>query len=504
MRITAAMTAQLARETDAACAGRQVRAVVGAPGGGHVLLLALPGEESLSTRVLIQTAAGRARMHVIPSRPGPRGNRHAPADSRFLREATKWLCGRLVTAVDALPGERIVTLHCAAAPGADDAIAVRLIAELFGAVPNLLVVDADDLVRAVLHRRAGARPAIPGERYVAPVLRGAPVQDPLPDLPAPATPFDLSFPYSALVDAWFHDLDQHAAFADERQLLVRALERELDRTGRLADQLAAQRAEATTAKRCRREADLLSANFHRLRPGLASIEVEDHFDGGMLRVTLDPALPPHANVERLYKRARKLERSAAGAVSRLCDARRRLLRLRRADQTLRATSGELPVELRAVLTELGIGKAPPARQTPRELKRLAPEQRTGIRSFVLRSGAIALVGKTNHDNDLLTQRVASGNDLWMHLQGAPGSHVVVRIQKGRTPTLEDLQDGAALAVYFSKRRGAARADVMYTQRKYVRKPKGSPAGAVTVDRYKTFNTLADPTRLQTLLGSAPA
>jgi predicted ribosome quality control (RQC) complex YloA/Tae2 family protein len=56
-------------------------------------------------------------------------------------------------------------------------------------------------------------------------------------------------------------------------------------------------------------------------------------------------------------------------------------------------------------------------------------------------------------------------------------------------------------VHFSKARGESRIDVIYTQKKHVRKPKGLPAGAVVPAQTKTITVLRDEARLQRLLGS---
>ena len=100
-------------------------------------------------------------------------------------------------------------------------------------------------------------------------------------------------------------------------------------------------------------------------------------------------------------------------------------------------------------------------------------------------------------------RFANGNDLWLHVGGGrPGSHVVVRLPRNKTASLETLLDAATLAVHFSKARGEPRAEVIYTFRKHVRKPTGLPAGAVVPSQTKTVTVHADPDRLRRLLDSA--
>jgi len=100
-------------------------------------------------------------------------------------------------------------------------------------------------------------------------------------------------------------------------------------------------------------------------------------------------------------------------------------------------------------------------------------------------------------------RYAKGNDLWLHVGGGrPGSHVVVRLPKQKTASLETLLDAATLAVYYSKSRGEPRIEVIYTFKKHIKKPKGLPAGAVVPAHTKTVTVLADKQRLSRLLATS--
>src|SRR5262249_10245179 len=160
------------------------------------------------------------------------------------------------------------------------------------------------------------------------------------------------------------------------------------------------------------------------------------------------------------------------------------------------------LELRASLQQLGAlpRERPAPQQRDRQHRRVSGEN---LRRFVSAEGYDVLVGRDNEQNDRLTLRVANGNDLWLHVGGGrPGSHVVVRLPKGKTASLETLLDAGTLAVHFSKVRGERVVDVVYTQIKHVRKPKGLPAGAVVLGQTKTITVRADAARLQRLLDSA--
>ncbi len=82
-------------------------------------------------------------------------------------------------------------------------------------------------------------------------------------------------------------------------------------------------------------------------------------------------------------------------------------------------------------------------------------------------------------------KVANPDDLWLHARGTPGSHVVVRLDKGATVPPETLKDAATLTLWFSELRKSGKGEVIYTLRKFVKKAKGHKAGTVMVEREKS-------------------
>lgn len=90
------------------------------------------------------------------------------------------------------------------------------------------------------------------------------------------------------------------------------------------------------------------------------------------------------------------------------------------------------------------------------------------------------IGKHAQGNDEVLRR-AHKDDLWLHARGVSGSHVLVR-NAGKKLSQPVLEKAAAWAAFYSKGRSEQFCPVSYTERKYVRKPKGAPAGAVIMER----------------------
>jgi predicted ribosome quality control (RQC) complex YloA/Tae2 family protein len=98
----------------------------------------------------------------------------------------------------------------------------------------------------------------------------------------------------------------------------------------------------------------------------------------------------------------------------------------------------------------------------------------------------ALAGKTDADNDILSLKIAQPNDLWFHVYGLPGSHVILRGPEGEKASNDLIKVAAAIAAWHSKARNAGIVPVSCTEVKNVSKPRGAKPGSVCIKREKTI------------------
>jgi predicted ribosome quality control (RQC) complex YloA/Tae2 family protein len=95
-------------------------------------------------------------------------------------------------------------------------------------------------------------------------------------------------------------------------------------------------------------------------------------------------------------------------------------------------------------------------------------------------GYTIFIGRDAKSNDYLTFNVADEEDMWFHIKGVPGSHVVIRVREN-LPTPEIIKTAALLAKKNSKAKSDNECKVVYCQRKFVKKEKGMNDGQVKVD-----------------------
>lgn len=95
-------------------------------------------------------------------------------------------------------------------------------------------------------------------------------------------------------------------------------------------------------------------------------------------------------------------------------------------------------------------------------------------------GFLVYVGRDARSNDYLTFNISDDYDIWMHVKGVPGSHVVIRVREN-LPTESVIKYAAELAKKNSKASKEEKATVVYCKRKFVKKEKGMNDGQVRVD-----------------------
>lgn len=109
------------------------------------------------------------------------------------------------------------------------------------------------------------------------------------------------------------------------------------------------------------------------------------------------------------------------------------------------------------------------------------------RRFLSPDGVQILVGRNKRENEALALTIAKHPDIWLHVRGCPGAHVVLRLSKGaRKPAPDEeppeatMQMAANLAAFYSDMRNERRADVSVASPKQLYKPRGAPLGAIGV------------------------
>jgi len=229
--------------------------------------------------------------------------------------------------------------------------------------------------------------------------------------------------------------------------------------------------------------EMLTANMYRVQKGLTNVSLPNYYaeDQAEIDIALDPKFSPAQNAQRYFKQYNKLKQGKEVTAQRLLEAEQMLAYLE--ELAFFVESAENIAALRELRDEIQDTKAP---ENPRQQKKKQEEPPQPFHRFVSSDGFQIYVGKNSRENDLLTLRTAQPDDIWLHAYNAPGSHALILNRERKVMPERTIAEAAALAAYYSKLRRAGKADVMFTFRKYVRKPKGTPPGLVTVSEFETI------------------
>lgn len=233
-------------------------------------------------------------------------------------------------------------------------------------------------------------------------------------------------------------------------------------------------------EKCRLYGELLTANLHSLKSGTDTAAVDNYYADPVERIAipLDRQLTPGENAQRYYKKYQKLKATRDMAIVQREQTLSELNYLEgQLDNLTKCTAENELSELIEELKEQGYIKRDKGGKKKMKLAASKPMH------FVSSTGADIYVGKNNRQNDELTLRFASPNDIWMHAKNIPGSHVIVKgANEQDTATMTE---AALLAAYYSRARGSENVAVDYTPRKYVKKPAGAKPGMVIYTTNKT-------------------
>ena len=281
---------------------------------------------------------------------------------------------------------------------------------------------------------------------------------------------------SMAVYAAMRENRQAKAEVSQRQVVLEAVARYVKKQRRKVARIEKDLATADNFEQDRRTAELIKINISTLKRGMKAAELKDvYHEGEVVTVVLNPALTPAENADEYFKKYRKGKDGQALMHRRFEIAGKELA-------AVEAMQAELVADFEAAVERYAVEIAEllPSAATRRET---AP--RLPYRPHTLAGGVTIYIGRDGEDNDRTTFGHAKPYELWFHASQCPGSHVVLKFpDKNFEPSKAEILETAAIAAYHSKARHSKTVPVIYTQRKYVRKPRKAKPGLVTVEREK--------------------
>ena len=209
--------------------------------------------------------------------------------------------------------------------------------------------------------------------------------------------------------------------------------------------------------------DLIMANLYNLKDYQKSVNVYDYENGKEIALELDETKTLKENANNFYKLYNKSKTSILKLSKLSKDLQTQIDYYEQILYSIEiAESFEDFMEIQSELE--------PERKSKTSSKMSVEPLEFDI------DGCKVFVGRNNRQNDYIVSKLSRDDDLWFHTKDCAGSHVLLRCQE---PTDKLIFECAKLAKEYSKGKDSSKVGVIYTRRKFLKKPPKANLGYVT-------------------------
>ncbi|MDD2534888.1 MAG: NFACT RNA binding domain-containing protein [Eubacteriales bacterium] len=358
---------------------------------------------------------------------------------------------------------------------------------------------------------------------------------------------------SEAMDHFYLARNRQNTITQHKQALQKRIEKEIDLTVRRMKTHEDELKESEKREVYRQSGELLIAQLHLVPDGATQVELQNYFDPELklTRIDLQPQLSPRQNAQLFFKRYQKargkqemnerlilidrrdydwlssikvaIEKSndeqdlqaireeiAATGLS-TPDRKARYNRIHGHDDIGDSLGNSYETNFKQIPVAKANGFEPgkPGSRAKRlskqnqanaKLKKHAKSAKNPLplppRSFTSSDGMLIQAGRNNIQNDQLTLRTAQKDDIWLHAQKIPGTHVIIRSGKQKVPE-QTLLEAAQLAAWYSQNQTGTKVAVDYCPVSHVKKISGGRPGLVQYEGYQTV--LVEPKDFEQVL-----
>jgi len=242
--------------------------------------------------------------------------------------------------------------------------------------------------------------------------------------------------------------------------------------------------DAKDIERLKQSGELIFAYQYAIQAQQTKLVAQYDPDEPAFEIRLDPRLTPTENAEAYFHRYDKAKRAHQEVPALIEDSQHKIAYLHQLETDLDLARNWVEIdEIRQSLHQLGHWNG----QVPRKIG----GEKTAPLRVVSADGFVMWVGRNSRQNEEVTFKRGSADDLWLHVRGVPGAHVVIKFD-GRTIPEAVIQQASSHAAYYSKLRHEASVLVDVTQCKHVKKIKGAAVGMVTYRNETTRSVVPHP------------
>lgn len=270
---------------------------------------------------------------------------------------------------------------------------------------------------------------------------------------------------NSMIDDYFSFYMEKSVVTALKQSLLTIANKELKKNKTTLDKQENQAGRLDKALVQKRKADIIMANLYQLKQGVAKVKLNDFETGELVEIDMDEALSPVENANRYYKLYSKAKTAFEVATEMMVQTKERISYY---ENLVFQIESAQKYEVLADIEEELIPKN--TKQKKSVLPAVEEVSVNGFRVFI---------GKNNKQNDYIFSKISMPEDVWFHAYNSPGSHVLVKLYEKKEIDDDTLVKVARIAKKYSKQSASLKASIIYTKRKYLKRPPNTPAGYVT-------------------------
>ncbi len=296
-----------------------------------------------------------------------------------------------------------------------------------------------------------------------------------------------------MIEEYFHTLHAREQMQQLKDRIRSELKAEFDKLESRLSAAGKQLEIACELAQLKSSGDMILANIHNIKPGQTELSCQNLSEldgnGANIAIALNPNLNAAQNAQhyyRQYAKSRVRQRTAGIAQA---EASSRLTVVASHIQALESASTLEELDrLKEIVLDRGKRLEQQQRQpqSPRTTRPAALNKQPRLMSVKSSDGWIIYVGRNRQENDILIVKLAQPFDVWLHVSGQEGAHVLIKCPGKQNPPASTLQEAAQLAARFSRVSLGGKVRVAYTQCRFVRKIARDKPGLVSYENEKTL------------------
>ncbi len=236
--------------------------------------------------------------------------------------------------------------------------------------------------------------------------------------------------------------------------------------------------------------ELISANLYQLKDKTNEVTLNNFYDNNnKITISLDCSITPQANAQKYFKKYSKLKVTYTYSIE-----QKELLEneIKYLESVLyNIDSIQQLDELIDIKKELILQNYIKDNQKNKKARQNIDSKvnlKDRIEKVIYEEYTI-YIGKNNIQNEFITHKLGKTNDIWLHVQNAPGSHVVIKNVSNSNIPNDVIEYSAKLAALYSKLKNNNKVNVDYCDIKYVKKHPVNKPGLVIYTNFSTVTVV---------------